>query len=175
MNYLRGKKVYLTGPMHHAKDDGVGWRDQITPRLNEMEIEVLDPCKKVVNGNVDLSEVGKNKEKFKDLVKSENWTGVKREFWPIVRSDLRMVDHCDFLIFDYDPLIPMVGTIHEMVVATFEKKVILLKYDVEELADFNPWIATFVKEHHLFDEWDRMFDYLGQVNDGVFDTSLWVI
>ena len=175
MNYLKGKKVYLTGPMHKAKDDGVGWRDKITPRLTKMKIEVLDPCKKVVNGNIDLSEVGKNKEKFKDLVKSENWNGVKREFWPIVRADLRMVDHCDFLIFNYDPLIPMVGTIHELVVATFEKKVILLKYDVDQLADFNPWVATFTKEHHLFDEWDRMFSYLEQVNDGVFDTSLWVI
>lgn len=175
MDYLKGKKVYLTGPMHGVKDDGVGWREQITPKLVEMDIEVLDPCKKAVKGNTDLNEIGKNKEKFRGLVTSENWTATKREFWPIVRADLRMVDHCDFLIFSYDPLVPMVGTIHELVVATFEKKVILLKYDKDQLSDFNPWMCTFIKEHHFFDEWDAMLTYLKQVNDGVFDTSLWVI
>ena len=175
MNYLKGKKVYLSGPMHFADDDGVAWRDLITPKLVSMGMEVLDPCKKIVNGNADLSEVGKNKQKFRDLIALEDWKSVKRDFWPIVRCDLRMVDHCDFIIFDYNPITPMVGSIHELVVATFEKKVVLLKYDKSQLKDFNPWLATFIKEHHFFSEWDKMFEYLNSVDNGLFDTSLWVI
>lgn len=175
MNYLKGKKVYLTGPMHSARDDGTAWRELITPRLEQMGIEVLNPCKKKVAGNIQISEVGEAKQKFKDMALNGNWSLLKKEFWPIIRSDLRMVDHCDFLIFDYNPLIPMVGTIHELVVATFEKKVILLKYNKDELADFNPWIATFIKEHHFFSEWDDMFKHLEDVDKGIFDTSLWVV
>jgi nucleoside 2-deoxyribosyltransferase len=175
MNYLRGKKVYLSGPIHFANDCGVAWRDLITPRLRELGLEVLDPCKKVVNGAIDLSEVGKNKDKFQEMIMQEDWSRVKKEFWPIVRADLRAVDHCDFVICDYDPLIPMVGTIHELVVATFEKKVILLKYDKDQLKNFNPWIAALIKEHHFFDEWDKMMEHLKKVDAGQFDTSLWVI
>jgi len=175
MNYLKGKKVYLTGPIHSVNDDGTIWRDEITPSLYRYGMEVLDPCKKIVNGSVDLSEVGKNKQKFRDLVNSGDWGEVKRGFWPIVRCDLRMVDHCDFIIFNYDPLVPMVGSIHELVVATFEKKVILLKYEKKQLNDFNPWMATFIKEHHFFSEWNEMLIYLNKVNNGILDTSLWVI
>ena len=86
-----------------------------------------------------------------------------------------MVDHCDFIVFNYDPTVPMVGSIHELVVATFEKKVILLKYEKEQLKDFNPWMATFTKDHHFFSKWDEMFSYLSKVDEGVFDTSLWVV
>jgi hypothetical protein len=64
-----------------------------------MGIEALDPCKVMVNGDISISEVGKNKQIFRDLIKTENWQKVKEDFWPIVRKDLRMVDHSDFVIF----------------------------------------------------------------------------
>lgn len=176
MNYLRDKKAYLSGPIFHLKDDGIAWRDQVTPRLELFGIEVLDPCKKhIMQGNGDLSEIGKSKDRFKKLVIAEKWDEVKTEFWPIVRTDLKMVDFSDFVIIDYDPSVPTVGTIHELVVATFEKKVILLKYDKSQLPLFNSWMATFIKSHHFFSEWDDMFLYLEKVNNGILDTSYWVL
>jgi hypothetical protein len=175
MRYLNGKKVYLSGPIHALNDDGVKWRELITPRLIDFGIEVLDPCKKPPTANVELIEIGKSKEKFRKLILDKDWKTVKKEFWPIIRFDLRMVDHCDFIIFEYDTSAQMVGTIHELVVATFEKKVILLKYNEDQLKNFNPWIAAFVKDHHFFSKWDDMFEYLEKVNSGEFDTSLWVV
>jgi len=178
VNYLKNKTVYLCGPIAAVKDDGIGWRKEITPRLNDFGVKVLDPCKKSTNDFDDkneFGEVGKDKEKFRKLILKEDWKGVKEKFWPIIRYDLRCVDHCDFVIFYYDPLVSMCGSIHELVVATFEKKNILLYYKKEQLEHFNPWVATFIKENHFFDSWDVMFDYLKNVNDGKFDTSLWVI
>ena len=32
-NRLKGLRVYLAGPIDHAKDDGVGWRDMMKPFL----------------------------------------------------------------------------------------------------------------------------------------------
>jgi nucleoside 2-deoxyribosyltransferase len=177
MKYLEGKKVYLSGPIAKLGDDGVEWRNSITPILeNRFGLEVLDPCQKHIQmGDNRLNEIGESKKRFKRMIIAEEWTKLKKEFWPIVRTDLRLVDHCDFIILDHDPTVPTVGTIHELVVATFEKKVILLKYDREELEHFNPWMATFIKPHHFFAEWDDMLSYLEDVNDGRRDTSYWVL
>lgn len=172
MDYLKDKVVYLCGTIHGDSDDGTGWRDEITPKLNKMGIHVLNPCKKV---NSEFGEVGEDKRRFKKMVMGEDWDLLKREFWNIVRYDLRCVDKSDFLILYHDPTIPTVGTIHELVIATFEKKVILLKYDKSQLDSFNPWMATFIKSHHFFPEWDLMFDYLKDVNQGILDTSYWVL
>lgn len=172
-SYLRGKTVYLCGPITAVKDDGIGWRKMVKPRLEEFGINVLDPCRKTTDNS--FNEVGSDKVKFKEMVLKESWGEVKNKFWPIVRYDLRCVDHCDFIVFKYDPDVPMVGSIHELVVATFEKKTILLKYERSQLNSFNPWIATFVKEHHFFAEWEDMYTYLKKVDEGIFDTSLWVI
>lgn len=172
-NYLNEKTVYLCGPIKAAHDDGMGWRETITPRLEQLGINVLDPCKKSANGAV--GEIGDDKARFRKLVMDEQWKTLKENFWPVVRQDLSSVDKCDFMIVSYDTSIQTIGTVHEMVVAQFEKKVVLLKYDRNQLHDFNPWIATFVKSHHFFAEWDDMFKYLDGVDDGIFDTSLWVL
>lgn len=172
MNYLNGKTVYLCGSIYGSSDDGISWREEITPRLKGMGIEVLDPCKKMTEGS---GEVGNDKKKFRELIMLENFSELKEIFWPIVRYDLRCVDLSNFIIVKYDPNVHMVGGLHEIFVANFEKKVILLKYDKKDLKHFNPWMATFIKPHHFFSEWDQMFEYLGKVNDGILDTSLWVI
>ena len=173
MNYLKGKCAYLCGGLFSHEDSGISWRDAVTPPLQHMGILVADPCKKILHGELD--EIGEDKKVFRSLILKEDWKTLKEKFWPIVRNDLRLVDKSDFLILNYDPSVPTIGTTHEQVVATFEKKVILMKYDRSQLHLFNPWMATFIKPQHFFHDWNIMFEYLRKVNDGVFDTSLWVI
>jgi len=157
--------------MYQHTDSGISWREDITKRLERFDTKVIDPCKKVIG----ITEIGEDKNTFRSIILKENWAELKDTFWPIVKHDLRGIDKSDFVIFNYDASIPTIGTIHELVVATFEKKVILLKYDKAQLHLFNPWIATFIKTNHFFYDWDMMFEYLEKVNDGVFDTSLWII
>ena len=171
-NYLDGKTAYLCGSIKGLKDSGTKWRETITPLLQKMGINVLDPCNK---NTIISEEVGKDKIKFQNMALKEDWGNLKKEFWQVVRYDLRCIDRCDFVIVNYDPTVPTIGTVHELVVATFEKKVILLKYDKDQLESFNPWMATFIKSHHFFPEWDSMLNYLGEVNKGILDTSYWVI
>lgn len=171
MNYLNGKMVYLAGPIKQANDDGIGWREFITTELQKLNIIVSDPCKKTIS----KTEIGQDKKIFADLLSEEHFKDLKEAFWPIVRWDLRQVDKCDFVIFNYDPDVNTVGSIHELVVASFEKKPILLKYDKNQLNKFNPWIATFIKEKHFFSDWHSMINYLNDVNNGIFDTSYWVL
>jgi len=172
MSFLRNKTVYLCGNVFGADDDGKNWRESISARLTKMGIRVSNPCHKKTNGS---SEIGDDKKKFRKLIVQEKWAEIKEEFWPIIRSDLRSVDKCDFVILNYFPDVPTIGTVHELVVANFEKKPILLKYDKAKLDQFNPWMCVFIKNHHFFSEWDELFRYLREVDKGKKDTSLWVM
>ena len=171
-HFLKDKSVYLCGSMYGDINDGQDWRTMISPKLSKMGIKISNPCNKKTNGS---SEVGDDKKRFKKLIMEENWEGIKEVFWPIIRADLRMVDLANFVILNYDPDVPTIGTVHELVVSNFEKKVILLKYDKAKLDRFNPWMCVFIKNHHFFSEWDSMFEYLEEVDKGKKDTSLWVM
>lgn len=171
MSYLNDRSVYLAGPIHAVDDDGVGWRDDITPLLKErFGVVVNDPSKISANGKV---EVADDKKRFKDLIKMEQWAQVKEEFYPIVRKDLRCVDKSDFLIVVYNPCIHMFGTLHELMEAAHQKKPILIKYDREHLDHFNPWLTCLIKPQWLFPTWKAMWMYLDKINKGIIETSHW--
>lgn len=169
MNFLKGKTTYLAGPIHHI-DDCNSWRDKLTPHLEEMGVIVQNPCKKTIDNHSCINE---DKEKLKELILKENFLEVKKVFFPILKADLRCVDVSHFIIFMYSPKTRQVGSTHELIMANLQKKPILLYYPREEIADFNPWIACLVKAQHIFSSWDLMIDYLKQVNNGNFDSSLW--
>ena len=46
VNRLQGLRVYLAGAMDRVPDRGTGWRDKITPFLNDLNVVVFDPLKK---------------------------------------------------------------------------------------------------------------------------------
>lgn len=172
MTYLNGKTVYLCGPLHAEKDSGIGWREHITPKLLDYGLVVDDPTKKTVNG---VGEVGDDKARFKELILQKKFQQLKEEFWPIVRKDLRSVDRSDFLIFNYVAGVPTVGTYHEIIISSQQKKPILLKYDENELDKFNPWVLTFVKSSWCFSTWEELYEELDRVNNRQFDSSHWTL
>lgn len=169
--YLRGKRVYLCGPIAMLADSGITWRDYITPILaNTYGCIVDDPCKKTTEG---ISEVGKDKEYFKSLIQKKDWVTLKEKFYPIVRYDLKAVDKADFIIYNYNPNVPTVGSTHEAVNASQKKTPVLIKYDAKDIDSFNPWIVTFVKPTWIYDDWNDMFKYLDKINAGELDSSHW--
>lgn len=170
MNLLKNRLVYLCGAIGKAEDDGQGWRDEVTPRLLEMEIQVSDPTKETVGG---MGEVGEDKRQWDALRKEGKLDELKEKFWPIVHKDLRCVDRADFLIFRYIPGVPTVGTIHELVVAQGQKKPILMVIKPEEIGELNPWILTFIKKGCMFTSFEEMYIYLNKVSNGEFNTSYW--
>lgn len=173
MNYLKGKKVYLAGHIHACSNDGITWREELTPKLvNNFGISVSDPCKMTING---FGEVKEDKKYMSSLLKEGKFREAKDKFWPIVRKDLRAVDQSDFLIVAYDPLIPTVGTWHEIVSANFQKKPVLMWYDKEKIENFNPWALVLIKEQWLFTEWDDIIDYLKVIDSGKIDSSYWTL
>lgn len=173
MGYLQDKSVYLCGAMSLATDDGIGWRDYVIPKLKSVGVDIADPTRKTTAG---ISEVGDDKEHFRELILEEKFDDLKDKFMPVARWDLRSVDKADFLIVCYDPNIPSVGTIDEITIANLQRKPILVKYDKTQLDKFNPWIIVRVKPENLFSSWEAMFDYLTNVDNGIdIDKDLWTL
>ena len=172
INYLKDKSVYLCGPLHSCKNSGVGWRQEITPKLLSYGVKVEDPTKKTANG---VAEIGADKEVFQQLIREKKFLEAKKRFWPLCRADLRCVDKSDFLILNYDASIGSIGTWNEITVAVGQKKPILMKYDETQLDKFNIWVLTFIKDGCMFSTWDEMWLYLDKVNDGDYKTSYWTL
>lgn len=172
MNYLNEKTVYLAGPMHAVEDDGVGWREEIAPLLKKkFGIVAIDPSKrKTIDGRVEIKD---DKKYFKELIKNKNFKELKEVFYKVVRKDLKEVDRADLIVAYYNPGVHMFGTIHEMIIASQQKKPILVKYDEEKLDEINPWLFTLIKDNWAFSKWEDMFAYLEEINNGNIDTSHW--
>lgn len=94
------------------KDGGQGWRDAITPALDEAGIYIQDPCKTepLVTG----MDVIQAQEKFNGWIASGHYDKFAEKFKAVVDKDIRMVHRSDFLVVHLFPDIPTTGTIHEM-------------------------------------------------------------
>lgn len=170
--YLKGKACYLAGAMQNAPNSGIEWRLEITPKLKDLGITVHDPTHKISSV---AEEIGENKDSFRKLILQEKWNDLKEIFKPVAKWDLRRVDLSDFIIVNYLPLCPSVGTFHEMVVCSWQNKPILFKYNRDDLQYFNPWISVLVRPEHLFSSWESLFNYLNIVNSGNADKDTWTI
>jgi hypothetical protein len=111
-------KVYTAGAIEAASDKGKGWRDELTPFLENLNMEVLDPCKFEPQ---QLKNLRPNKlpEFYTDLfgnkVKPKHWHELKNAKEPhlyarfkkymerIIRFDINIVQNeADILIVYYD-------------------------------------------------------------------------
>ncbi len=136
-NYLRGSRVYLSGPMDFvaSRDDErkSGWRNRIGDFLRYMEAVVFDPWfKPAVRG---LEEYGH--EDLNTIRTREDWTfepgqagdearaRCAEQFWETIHIDLRMVDTSDFTIAYVPTNIYSVGTAHEIILTRLQIKPVL--------------------------------------------------
>lgn len=136
-NFLRGARVYLSGPMDfvasRSYEKRYGWRVRIKQFLERYGVTVFDPWNKPeVRG---MMEYGR--EDATTIQKRDSWTFKKGQaaslaraklseyFWETMHIDLRMVDISDFLIAYAPTNIYSVGTVHEIVTARAQRKPVL--------------------------------------------------
>lgn len=136
-NFLRGARVYLSGPMDfvasRADEKKTGWRNRVGEFLRHMEATVFDPwLKPSVRG---LEEYGL--EDINTIDTRESWTfepgeegeraraACAAQFWETLHIDLRMVDTSDFTIAYCPTNIYSVGTVHEIVLSRQQWKPVL--------------------------------------------------
>jgi hypothetical protein len=136
-NYLRGARVYLSGPMDfvasRANEKKFGWRNRVGDFIRSFEGIVFDPWfKPSVRG---LHQYGLEDVNTIDV--RDSWTfeqgqagdetraACAEKFWETLHIDLRMVDTSDFTIAYCPTNIYSVGTAHEIILSRQQWKPVL--------------------------------------------------
>jgi len=164
MGKLKGSVFYLCGPIDYAKDLGIGWRQEITPRLREMGTFVIDPTNKPT-AEKELFE-GVENQGLRRALKENGEFEKLHELGQSVRNfDLRSCDKADGLIVYLDYDVVMTGTLEELFIANKSKKPILVfcKQGKKSIAD---WIYFTIPPKYIFENMDEIISYLHKVNSG---------
>lgn len=165
-NNLNGMRTYLVGAMDRVPDGGVQWRDQITPILNNMNIKVLNPCKKPTTTIKEDEETRHWIEYYKE---TEQYEKIRKHYGIIRNADLRCVDICDFIIAHIDTSIHACGTYEEIVTANRQKKPILIW--CEQGKKYAPnWLFFMLSHEHIFSSMEELIGHLKHINS-VQDTA----
>ncbi|MEO8440702.1 MAG: hypothetical protein ABI540_10845 [Spartobacteria bacterium] len=136
-HFLRGARVYLSGPMDfvasRADEKKLGWRNRIGDFLHAHGAIVFDPwLKPGVRGaqkygleDINTIDVREEWTFTQDQAGDEKRSRCADKFWETLHIDLRMVDTSDFTIAFVPTNIYSVGTVHEIVLSRLQRKPVL--------------------------------------------------
>lgn len=160
MNRLKNQRVYLAGAMDRVADRGAGWRDLITPFLQEMGIVVFNPLNKPTDTGLEDQDSHIIKTKLKSQKRYDELSSMMKT----IRSvDLRMVDISDFLVVNLNLDIHPCGTYEEIFTANRQKKPILIH--VEQGKEHAPdWLFGTIPHQMIFSNWQELQSYLIHIN-----------
>ena len=160
MNRIRGMRTYLAGAMDRVPDGGVGWRDKITPLLENKGVVVLNPCDKPVEVGIEDS---CTRVKIESLKEHDEYSKIKKEYGVIRTLDLRCVDISDFLIASIDIDVHACGTYEEISLANSQKKPVLIWCQQGKRSAPN-WLYFMLPHQHIFGSIDDLMRYLNYVD-----------
>lgn len=160
MNRLNNQRVYLAGAMDRVPDRGNGWRDNITPFLQDLGVVVFNPIKKP--SVIGMEDTATHELKIR-LKNQERYDGLS-QLMKVIRSvDLRLVDISDFLIVNLDLDIHPCGTYEEIFWANRQKKPIII-HMVQGKQQAPDWLFGTIPHEMIFSSWDDIKEYLHQIN-----------
>lgn len=167
MNYLRNKRIYLSGPIEYC-DSKTDWRPAIKEVLeNRFQLNIFDPFSDPKQSKADKLKAAKEKEDYKTVRK------IVKKF---VRKDLANVDGSHFLVAHLPPGVPTFGTVHEIINANNSKKPVLLvcQKGVQQIPS---WFFGFIKRKYMFGSWEHLYNYLEEVDNGLHidDDRWWLV
>ena len=161
INRLNNQRVYLAGAIDRVPDRGIGWRENISPFLKSLGVNINDPLKK--SGDLGIEDSLTYSQK-KALKASQDYDNLSLLMKQIRRVDLRLVDISDFLIVNLDLDIHPCGTYEEIFWANRQKKPIIVH--VEQLKQAAPdWLFGTVPHQMIFSTWLEIRDYLNHINN----------
>ena len=173
-NKLNGLRCYLAGPIDHAEDDGVGWRQEAGKWLRARGVVVMDPTDKPTS-QTQFKEIDEEKEKLLELKKLGRWSELRTYMKEIVLADLRMVEVSDMNIVYIDTDIHLCGTYEELFVSLRQRKptFVVAKNGKESLS---VWLFGRMNPNFIFESFEELYDYLNGIDTGLIqpDSTRWV-
>jgi hypothetical protein len=161
MGRLNKFRVYLAGPIDRAEDHGVGWREDISPFLRSIGVQIFNPCNKPINIGLENIEKREYRQKLKQ---EQKYDELSKEIKLLRIIDLAMVDKSDFIIAYIDTDIHLTGTYEEIFWANRLKRPILICCKRGKV-DIPDWLFGVLPHQFFFDTWTDLKQYLLYVND----------
>lgn len=161
MHRLLNQRVYLAGAMDRVADRGNGWRDNITPFLEDLGVTVFNPIKKPsILGQEDAET-----HRYKTQLKINKEYDKLSQLMKVIRSvDLRLVDISDFLIVNLDLDIHPCGTYEEIFLANRSKKPVVV-HMVQGKSHTPDWLFGTIPHQMIFSTWDDLKSYISHINN----------
>lgn len=161
LNRLKHLGAYLSGPIDFANDKGHGWRDEITPFLEDMGVEVFNPLKHKYFGCEDFD--SHKRPKMKDMATKGQFKELRDQMKDVNHWDLRSVDLSSFLVVNYDNSVHMAGTYEEIFKANNQCKPVLLVLSCRK-SEISSWVLGRFPDEHMFESWEQLKKYLISIN-----------
>jgi len=160
INNLKGMKTYLVGAMDRVHDGGVTWRQELTPKLKNFGIKVIDPCNKPI---VSVKEDQETRWWIDYYKETQQYHKIRDKFSSIRSADLRCVDISDFIIAQIDLDVHVCGTYEEIVTANRQKKPVLVWCKQGKQHAPN-WLFFMLPHEHIFSSPHEILNYLENIN-----------
>lgn len=159
-NRLNNQRVYLAGAMDRVADRGNGWRDNITPFLEQLGVIVFNPIKKPTKIGREDVETHRYKTKLK---LEKNYDELSSVMKTIRGVDLRLVDISDFMIVNLDLDHYACGTWEELFLCNRSKKPILIHIE-QGKPNVPDWLFGTIPHQMIFSTWDELRSYLQYIH-----------
>ena len=159
MGILNKTKCYLVGNLENT-EDAYDWRKIYTEDLEKLGVKCFDPNKNhFLNQS---SETEEDRNTLKQMRDNGEWEYVHNYMKGVIRRDLRFIDLSTFIIGNIEPDQPTWGTIHEIVMASIQKKPILLT--IKDKKRFPLWLAGLMDMDLVFEKWEDLLKYLVKID-----------
>ncbi len=150
--------TYLVGPMQDAKDGGVKWRERITPKLHELDVEVIDPT---VTESEEYGSIEEAQKTLKNYVATGKWDVWDAKLDDIIKRDIEAVYASTFIVAFYDPDTKMGGTLCEIWEAAWHRKIPVYVVCHNPMKDWNMWMLRTVRRSgQIFPSWAQLMEFL---------------
>lgn len=158
MNYLKDKRLYFSSPIECCEEKEKNWRQPIIEKLkNQYGLNVFDPYSDPKQQFTDDIKKAKENKDFQTVRK------IARSF---VKKDLNLVDRSDILLAYIPYRVPTTGVCHEIIVSSNSKKPTLLVTNMNDISYIPTWYFGFIPVEFMFSNWEALFNYLKEVNEG---------
>lgn len=173
LNRLKNKPVYLVGCMDLVKDGGVGWRNDLTPWLENRNIIVWNPTDKPIE-NRGLEDAAV-REEINKMKNNGEYGEIRKKYKDIRNIDLRMVDESKFIIANISIKNHACGTYEELFWANRCKKPVLVHIE-EGKKNCPNWLLFTLPHELIFDNWDDLKEYVRHIDEDeiIDDLRRWV-
>lgn len=153
--------------MQYVSDFGEGWRDVMTPILEEeFGVEVFNPLYKSDYFNMGVYGEKDHGDELSSLQESEQYDELSRVMsLKVAHPDLRLVDSSAFIIARYLQGVVSVGTLDEAFKAQDQKKPIIWYSNCSKKV-MPQWMFHRFDHNLFFNSISPIVEYLRRVNNG---------